>query len=63
MELKIKDGRGENMRSLRDSNRELIVNWFIDNPDSTQKECAEGLGLSLVTVWNHLKAIREEPVE
>ena len=63
MDIEIRDGRGENMKNLRDKNREKIIDWFVKNPGSTQKECADGLGLSLVTVWAHLKRIREDVIE
>ena len=59
MDIEVRDGRGENMKNVRDKNRENIIAWFVKNPGSTQKECADGLGLSLVTVWTHLKHIRK----
>ena len=63
MDIEIKDGRGESMKKIAESNKKNIINWFIENPGSTQKECADGLGLSLVTVWTHLKHIRKDSVE
>lgn len=60
MKLNICDGRGAYGKNEAEKNKRLIVEFFKKNPGSTQKECAESLNLSTITVWKHLKNIRKD---
>jgi predicted transcriptional regulator len=37
-----------------------IFNYFKENPNATQKDCAKQLGLSRQTVFNHIKKLKGE---
>lgn len=58
MDIEIGDGRGRHKTEVSEQNRKSIIDFFKKNPGSTQKECADYLGLSIVTVWKHLKSIK-----
>jgi DNA-binding MarR family transcriptional regulator len=40
-------------------NQLSIIDFFIKNPEATQKDCADYLKISAQTVHNHLKKLRE----
>lgn len=40
-----------------------VLEWFADNPGSTQKKCAEALGISISTVNKWVKRAREQAAE
>lgn len=46
--------------ALGDLNRATVRRWFRDHLCGTQRECAEALGLSVMAVNRHVKAIRAE---
>lgn len=41
-------------------NRARVRRWFKEHLCGTQSECAEALGLSVMAVNRHVKAIRDE---
>ena len=60
IDLKVKSSRGWYRKDMGKRNREAIIHFFKENPGTTIKECAKKTGLSYITVWTHLKKIREE---
>jgi len=54
------DGRGENSKKIREENLERVKDFFRDNPRATQKQCADHLGLSGLTVRRRMREIAEE---
>ena len=56
-----KEQRGKNKTALGLKNKEAVRNWFLAHAEGgTQAACCADLGLSRVTVGQHLKAILEE---
>ncbi len=55
--MKTKDGRGLHRKDVGAKNREIIIKFFKENPDSTRTECAVTTGLSHVTIRKHLNDI------
>jgi Mn-dependent DtxR family transcriptional regulator len=51
------DARGEHKKVLRKHNMEIVSNFFKENPDSTQKDAAEKLGLHYVTICKIMKEL------
>lgn len=47
-------------RREADANREAVRAYFGRNPFNRQSECAAELGLSVMTVSRHVRAIRRE---
>ncbi len=60
MELKIRDGRGEHWVKVRADNLQKVKDFFIKNPGSTQKECAEAVGLSPSSIATMVKILTKE---
>ncbi|MCP4460931.1 MAG: hypothetical protein GY816_23365 [Cytophagales bacterium] len=48
------------MKKIEKRNRELIVRYFEDNPNSTKKSCCKYVGVSHVTLNKHLRQIEEK---
>jgi predicted transcriptional regulator len=46
-------------QQLGADNRAAVLSWQIAHPWGTQQECAAELGLSLMAVNRHVRAIRE----
>jgi hypothetical protein len=46
--------------AIGDLNRMAVRRWFEAHLCGTQRECAEALGLSIMAVGRHVKAIRAE---
>lgn len=46
--------------ALGDLNRRRVRAWLRQHLGGTQRECAEALGLSVMAVGRHVKAIRAE---
>jgi hypothetical protein len=57
--MKIKGKSGIWKKEQRIRNIERIKKWFNDNPEGLQRECAEDLSLSLVTVNKCVQIIRK----
>jgi len=57
--MKIKNKSGIWKKEQRLKNIERIRQWFIDNPEGLQRECAESLSLSTVTVNKCVQIIRK----
>jgi len=55
--MEILDGRKRRSAQIKKKNRETIVKWFSDNPDSTITDCCKGLGFTYQTVKNHIDEI------
>lgn len=55
MQIKI-DRRGAHCTDLKNKNRERILAFFSQNPEATYAKASEALGLSLHTVFRHVKA-------
>ena len=56
-----KEQRGKNKKNLGLKNKEAVRAWFLAHSEGgTQAACCAELGLSKVTVRQHLKAILEE---
>ena len=49
-----------NPAAVGEHNRELVRRWGAENPWGKQKDCAAALGLSVMAVSRHVRAIREE---
>ena len=60
IDLNVKSGSGWYTKEIGKKNREAIIRFFKENPGSTIRECAEKIGLNYMTVWTHLKKIKEE---
>ena len=56
--LDIVDGRGKKETVTKNKNRASIKEYFTKNPGNTMTECARVLGLNLVTVSRHVKALQ-----
>jgi biotin operon repressor len=48
------------MTTQQESNFQRVLEYFRANPCTTQKQCAEALEISRVTVSKHVKKIRAE---
>lgn len=46
--------------AIGDLNRAAVRRWFREHLCGTQRECAEALGLSVMAVSRHVKAIRAD---
>lgn len=46
--------------AIGDLNRARVRAWYRAHPGCTQKECAEALGLSVMAVNRHVKAMRDD---
>jgi len=46
----LKDGRGQHMTAKAEKNKKRVIKWVEAHPNSTLKEAAKALGLSVVTV-------------
>ena len=55
--MKVADGRGLHVKEAAKKNKKAVHNWFKKHPNSTAKQCADGLGLSQVTVSKYIKEI------
>ena len=53
--MKIKDARGQNMKVISKKNKDLIKEYFKQNPDSSKAECQRTLGIAYTTLQRHLK--------
>ncbi len=58
-EIKLPEHGGRS-REIGEKNREAVRKFFKQNPDSTYEDCKMETGLSLLTIGNHVKAIRAE---
>jgi hypothetical protein len=57
MDIKSKSGMWK--KAQRAENIERIKEWFTNNPDGLQRECADALSLSIVTVNKCVQIIRK----
>lgn len=55
-----KNKNGHHKLKEHERNKQRVKWWYINNPDSTQHECAEKLGLARITVWRCIQAMRKE---
>lgn len=46
--------------AVGDLNRRRVLAWYRDHLGTTQRECAEALGLSVMAVNRHVKSMRAE---
>lgn len=53
----VSDKRGQFSRDMREANRKRVYDFYQSRPEATQRVAAEALGLALVTVNQHVKAI------
>ena len=51
----LRNGRGDRMAKVGQDNFKRVISWALENPDKTQGQCAEALGLSRLTVNRHIK--------
>lgn len=51
----LKDGRGLHMTDKAEKNKRRVLKWVKNHPNSTLKEAAKALGLSVVTVRKYAK--------
>ncbi len=58
--MQFTDGRGHNSRKTKKENAKRVRDFFEKNPKSTQKECAETLGLSDLTVRRRMREIADQ---
>lgn len=56
--MEIVDGRKRRSALIKAKNRETIVKWFKEYPDSSITECCKGVGMSYQTVRNHIDEIK-----
>jgi hypothetical protein len=53
----MEEHRGRHRVELMRKNRELIKAWLEKNPREPMKQCSKDLGLSYLTVRNHINSI------
>lgn len=53
----VSNKRGQFSRDLREVNRKRVYDFYQARPEATQRVAAEVLGLALVTINQHVKAI------
>lgn len=53
--MEIQDGRGLHTKKIESENIKKVKDFFKKNPNSTQTECSEETGLSLVTIRKHVR--------
>jgi len=58
--MKVKDGRGQNRVQEALKNKQNVKKWFLDNPDTTIKECCESLCLAYHTVRKHIDSLNTD---
>ena len=56
--MNIVDGRGLHKLDDQAKNREIIRNFFMDNPGSTISDCCRETGFVYRTVKNHINALK-----
>ncbi len=57
-EIKLPE-HGERSRKIGEKNRAIVREFFKNNPNSTYDDCKAATGLSLLTIGNHVKALKE----
>jgi len=58
--MEVAEGRGMHTKIIAAKNKRNVKLWFQENPNSTKKECCDGLCLTYVTVRKHLKSLKDE---
>lgn len=54
---------GDHARKVKEDNVNRIRQFFVNNPDATQKDCEKILELSYSTILRHVKTLRKEKID